>query len=392
MNIAADKTSQAGAPDRGHGNPLSMSNIDWDIILAELSCGMAQLLEQEIGGYARHIYPQALRLGLSRLAAAMIRAGSYPVYSIPDAVGMMQKPVGDWDVSPSPPEHIADVILMDGEYMTEDAEECIVSNGDVAGELTQRIMLQAIENCRARGDQAGYVNFRRFIIEHPVVTQLELIDILDTLADDNLRTFVNQAYEDVPGSQSQSGVVQTCVRCGWTLLRSVNKDRGSCANQRCRQLDGILTARYPASHPLIAGLRRVRAGLARYTTQPGQLELSLYRCLSKLNQLRVELWPGYDDYDIGITFTDGEVWAVDCKDSSRPGLLAARLRVEEFPMGGRWQRAFYVFPAYRKKITPHYGKVFQSGWRTDNRAVRWTFDDQFLRMVKKRLRETRENA
>ena len=87
-----------------HGSPLSMSHIDWDVILAELSCGMAQMLEREAGGYTGQIYPKAFRLGLSRLAAAMLRAGSYPVYSIPDAVRMMQKPVGDWDVSPAPPD------------------------------------------------------------------------------------------------------------------------------------------------------------------------------------------------------------------------------------------------------------------------------------------------
>lgn len=374
------------------GNPIPMSHIDWDIILAELSCGMAQMLEREAGVYRRQFYPQALRLGLSRLAAAMLRAGTYPVYSVDGAVRMMQKPVGDWEVSPSPPEHIAGVTLMDGEYITEDAEECIVLNADVAGELTQRIMLRAIEICRTRGHQDGYVHFRRFIIEHPVVTQLELIDGLDTLADDNLRTLMNEAYEEVPGSKSPGGVVPTCVRCGWTLLRGVNRKPGWCPNRRCRQLDGILPARYPASHPSGLGLRRVLAGLARYTTQPGQLELSLYRSLSKLNQLRVELWPGYDNYDIGITFPDGEVWAVDCKDSARPGVLAARLRVEEFPLWGLWQHAFYVFPAYRKKTTPHYGTVFQSGWHSDNKAVSWAFDDQFLRMVKKRLRGVSELA
>ena len=353
---------------------------------------MTELLEREAGGYTGQVYPQTLRLGLSRLAGAMLRAGSYPVHSIPGAVTMMQKPVGDWDVQPAPPEHIADLVLMDGEYMTADAEESIVANSDVAGELTQRIMLRVIENCRARGDQEGYVSFRKFIIEHPVVTQLELMDILDILADDNLRTLMNEAYEDIPGSHILDEEVQTCVRCGWTLLRNVNWDGGRCASQRCRQLDGVLPAQYPASHSLGPGLRRVRAGLARYTTQPGQLELKLFRRLSTLNQLRTELWPGYDDYDLGITFPDGEVWAVDCKDSARPGLLAARLRMKEFSTSSRWQSAFYIFPAYRKKLTPHYGKMFQSGWRTGETNVSWRFDDQFLSMVKKRLGETRELA
>ena len=390
--IIADMASLEETSAEEHANSISMSHLDWDITLAELSCGMAQMLEGETGSYAAQIYPKALRLGLSRLAAAMLRAGSYPVHSIPDALRMLQVRVGDWNVSPSPPEHMADLILMDGEHLSEDAEECIVSSGDVAGELTQRIMLRAIEHCRARGDQDGYVKFRRFVIEHPVATQLELMDVLDKLGDDDLRALMNQAYEDVQGSQLQGGVVQTCVRCGWTLLEAVSRNRVGCASKRCRQLDGILPARYPASRPWGPGLRRVRAGIALYTTQPGQLELSLYRSLSKLSQLRVELWPRYDNYDIGITFPHGEVWAVDCKDSGRPGLLSARLAMKEFPASGQWMRAFYVFPAYRRTMTPHYGKVFQSGWRTDSGTVWWAFDDQFLKMVSRRLNEMRERA
>ena len=253
-------------------------------------------------------------------------------------------------------------------------------------------MLRVIENCRRRGDQDGYVEFRRFVIEHPVATQTELIGALDALSDDGLRSLLNEAYEEVPASSTTGGAVETCARCGWTVATHVTTQKGRCANRRCRQLDGVLAGQYPARHPMSPGLRRIRAGLARYTTQPGGLELSLYRSLSKLKGLEVELWPGLDAFDIGIEFLDGDVWAVDCKDSGRPGILATRLSREEFPQPSSWQRAFYVFPSYRRRLTPQYGRRFSSGWRTEDQRVSWSFDDGFLKMVENELRKTGKYA
>ena len=388
----ADMTTQTDTRDRSLNNPPPMSLTDWEIMLAELSCGMAELLDQETDGHSRQLYPQALRVGLSRLAACMIRAGTEPVHSIPDAIEVMQKPVGTWNVSPAPPEILRDLVLMEDEALGWDAEECIVSNPDVAGELTQRIMLRVIENCRGRGDQDGYVKFRRFVIEHPVATQIELIEALEAVSDDSLRSLLNEAYEEVPGYTTSGGAVQTCKRCGWTAASNVTTQEGRCANRRCRQLDGVQAGQYPDRHPMSPGLRRVRAGLARYTTQPGGLELSLYRSLSKLKDLKVELWPGFDAFDIGIEFPDGDLWAVDCKDSGRPGFLATRLSREEFPQQDSWRRAFYVFPYYRRELTPQYGRIFSSGWRTEDQRVSWSFDDEFLKMVESKLRKTGEYA
>ena len=369
-----------------------MSLTDWEIMLAELSCGMAQLLDQDADGHVRQLYPQVLRLGLSRLAACMIRTGTEPVHSIPDAIELMQRPVGEWNVSPSPPDVIRDLVLMEGEELSWDAEECIVSNPDVAGELTQRIMLRVIENCRGRGAQDGYVKFRQFVIKHPVATQIELIEALDALSDDSLRSLLNEAYEEIPVSPTYGSTVGTCTRCGWTLTTHVTTKQGQCANRRCRQLEGALIGQYPDSHPSSPGLRRVRSGLAHYTTQPGGLELSLFRTLSKLKSIKVELWPGFDAYDIGIEFPDGDIWAVDCKDSGRPGFLATLLSQEEFPGLGSWQRAFYVFPSYRKRLAPRYGSVFSSGWRTDDSRVSWRFDDEFLKLVEDKLQKTGDHA
>lgn len=386
--MTTQKETMSSAPIDAPHFPLT----DWEIMLAQLSCGMAQLLDRQVESRARHLYPDSLRLGLSRLAACMIRAGTEPVYSIPGAVEMMQKPVGNWDISPAPPEVLKDFVLMEDEDLSWDAEEFIVSNPDVAGELTQRIMIRVIESCRGRGDQDGYVKFRQFVIEHPVATQMELIEVLETLSDDSLRDLLNEAYEEVPGSSTSSGTLETCTRCGWVAVTLVTNKKRLCASRRCRQLEGVMAGQYPARHPLSLGLRRVRAGLARYTTQPGGLELSLYRSLSNFKDLRVELWPGFDAYDIGIEFPDGDLWAVDCKDSGRPDYLATRLSSEEFVQIGSWQRAYYVFPSYRERLTPQYSKRFSSGWRTNDPRVSWSFDDEFLKMVERKLRKTGEYA
>ena len=358
----------------------------WDILLAELSTGMAQLLDRDIGRPMKEVYPRTLRIGFSRLATAMIRAGARPIHSVPDAVEMFQKPVGLWEVSPRPPKYLDSLTLMNGDYISEDAEELIIDNPDVSGELTQRIMVRVIDNCRTRGDQEGYVSFRRFIIEHPVATMMEFITALNSLNDEHLRSLLNEAYEEIPSSPASGKDVPICVRCGWTVPVFVSGEPGRCANRRCLQLEGMQVPRFPANRPRELGLRRVQSGLARYTAQPGGLEMRLYSSLAEIGSLQVDLWPIYDAYDIGITFPDGETWAVDCKDSGRPALLAAVLSREDFPMSSPWQRAFYVFPDYRQKINPGYAGLFESGWQRETSGVSWKFERAFLQMVKNRLR------
>ena len=364
----------------------------WDILLAELSTGLAQLLDRDIDGRRVDVYPRTLRIGISRLATAMIRAGERPIHSISDAVEMFQKPVGLWNVSPRPPEHLNGLTIMDGDYITEDAEELIVDNPDVSGELTQRIMVRVIENCRIRGDQDGYVSFRRFIIEHPVATMMEFIAALNSLNNENMRSLLTEAYEEVPNSPASGNDLFICARCGWTIPLSVSRKPGHCGNRRCLQLEGVQAPRFPAKRPWEPGLRRVQSGLARYTTQPGGLEMRLYSSLAEIEPLQVELWPNYDAYDIGITFSDSETWAIDCKDSGRPMLLAAGLSRNDFPMSSSWQRAFYVFPDYRQKINSGYARMFESGWQNKASGVSWEFELAFLQMVKSRIRRAEQDA
>ena len=369
---------------KGTGNILT--DTERDVILSELCGGMSQLLEGEQDNPAQLAIPRTLRLGLSRLAAAMVKAGCRPIQSVPDAVRMMQKPLGEWDAAFSVPEYMADLTLLDGEFLTEDGEALIVANSDIAAELTQGIMRRVIERCRATGNQDDYVAFRRFIIEHPVATRLEMISVLNSINDEYLRELLrDEAYETVPDDLESNGQVPICDRCGWTFVKESYGGTLRCADARCRRLEGKVPTRYRKSLLMGDGLRRVLAGLARYTAQPGRLELGLYESLSELNGLTVELWPGFDSYDTGVTFPSGEVWAVDCKDSSRPVWLASTLNNESIPRQPIWQRAYYVFPDYRKRLDPNYERAFRSRWKSKQDGVKAVFSGQFLTSVERHL-------
>jgi hypothetical protein len=75
----------------------------------------------------------------------------------------------------------------------------------------------------------------------------------------------------------------------------------------------------------------------------------------------VALWPGYDSYDLRVTFVDKAAWAIDVKDlreadglrrtidKALSGLYAAR----NIP-GLEWEQAFYVVPDFRTQWTPGY--------------------------------------
>ena len=368
------------------GSREVLTDTERDVILSELCGGMSQLLEMDSRDFHDFTIPPTLRLWLSRLAAAMIKAGSQPIQSVPDAVSMMQRPLGEWVVAFSVPEYLADFTIMDGGFLTEDADALIVGNFDVAAELTQGIMRRLIEMCRALGNQDDYVAFRRFVIEHPVATRMEMIDVLYKLIDDSLCSLLrDEAFESVPADMESAGRVPICDRCGWTLVKDTYRGSLGCADWGCRRLEGLIPAHYPKSLSAGDGLRRVRAGLARYTARPGRLELSLYESLSELDGMRVELWPGFDSYDLGVTFPSGEVWAIDCKDSTRPRLLAATLNKDSIPRQPSWRRAFYVFPDYRKNVVPNYERTFRTQWKSRQDGVKAVFVEDFLRTVENHL-------
>jgi hypothetical protein len=101
--------------------------------------------------------------------------------------------------------------------------------------------------------------------------------------------------------------------------------------------------------------------LRRYVAFPGKAEVRLRDQVEKIKarkQIKVELWPWLDVYDLRLTFPDGEVWAVDVKDWANPYRLARTIK--HFRTDPPWDRAFFVFPDRHRKARPNYLNAFRS--------------------------------
>ena len=87
-------------------------------------------------------------------------------------------------------------------------------------------MKRVVLNCLARGDQKGYVLFRRWIIEHPVAGRRELIEVRRKLPDPDLRDLFDEAYEVVPTSTTAGSGVRTCGDADGRSCRTRTGKRG----------------------------------------------------------------------------------------------------------------------------------------------------------------------
>jgi hypothetical protein len=154
-------------------------------------------------------------------------------------------------------------------------------------------------------------------------------------------------YEEIPVLPLKELMV--CERCG--LLE-----------WRADQWQGV-KPRYCSDHgsgsPYIQPIRnsrqlyRLKRGIHLRTFLPGQIELALFTFSENLqseypNHLRsVERYPGLDTYDLRLTFSDGEIWAVDAKDQAQPERLALDIRLPYGEGDLAYTHAFYVLPDSR---------------------------------------------
>ena len=132
--------------------------------------------------------------------------------------------------------------------------------------------------------------------------------------------------------------------------------------------------------------RQATRGIRDSTISPGKVEIRLYETL-RAKGVDVSLWPGFDAYDLAVRLSDGRLWAVDCKDWKNPKSLAQKVP-SEFNEFGSWDRAFYVFPKYRRDLTRNYISVFRENWRSQPN-VESAYEDVFINRV---LREDGNNA
>jgi hypothetical protein len=223
--------------------------------------------------------------------------------------------------------------------------------GDAELELNEALMAQVRSLAQARRDQEGYVEFRRYLIEHPIATQDNLSDIGGRYKLTPYAITLHEMYERIPTSAVFEGQLQLCGHCGWTLERINGRLR--CGSPRCRALTenfsrGTDFRPYDPDDPPL----RVRRAIRQYVVAPGVYEINLARQVAAMG-LTYRLWPFYDHYDLQIIFSDGEVWAIDVKDWKYPHLLGRHLTT--FNDGpSDWSRAFFAIPDARVSENPSY--------------------------------------
>ena len=96
------------------------------------------------------------------------------------------------------------------------------------------------------------------------------------------------------------------------------------------------------------------------------------------------LWPEMDKYDIGITFWNGDIWAIDAKAIREPQFLKESIiRDGGFP-AGEYKRGFYVIPdAYADERTDYLDIINRQLESMGNKNI-WCIR---LRDLKKEIRE-----
>jgi len=190
--------------------------------------------------------------------------------------------------------------------------------------------------------QDYYCKARKFIIEHPVVSEDELRETKANLQDTKAAEAINSAYERFEEK------AYYCPVCGWTMTKTT---RGfECMSDDClkkspiKQLNGINQS-----------ILRLKKGIMRYYAIPGKLEIEIGDFCKK-NNLEYTMWPCMDRYDIEILFPDNSKWEIDAKAYGNPVSLRRKIEKEGGFPDGDYQKGFYVIPNVCKRKIPNYTK------------------------------------
>lgn len=256
-------------------------------------------------------------------------------------------------------------------HVTDSCEDYIEFIGkDIIAEIEQRAVYDNIILL----NQDEYVMIRKFFIEHPIITNEELRGIkLSFSNNNNALQAIENAYEEIVED------CFVCPKCGWTLQKE--KIGMRCQNSSCSDIKYNLIELKKISGN--AARFRLKKGVMKYIAVPGKLEIEIYDYCKK-NKVSSSLWPEMDKYDIGITFPNGEEWAIDAKAVRVPYFLKEKI-IEDggFPQG-EYARGFYVIPDEFANDRPDYTEII-------NRQLERIGNDKIrcikLRELKQEIRE-----
>ncbi|MEV6987019.1 hypothetical protein AB0M95_37985, partial [Sphaerisporangium sp. NPDC051017] len=248
--------------------------------------------------------------------------------------------------------------LLEADELSVFAEEAagFATKDDVEAELVQnqifsKLMTTAQMNGRCEEEiQQNYVKLRRFLIDHPVVSDREQRAFLRSFpkaapnGEPYVTAFTRAAYLYIrnPG--------ETRVFCCAICRNPAEAEDQPCATLGCAGSSKILTFR------TLDGYYIQHRATRRFFHDPGLVEARIIDRLAELDSklVRVRPWPALDAWDFAVEFPgteDGasssvtrECWAADAKDCSSPALLARTFKCDPRV---RATRRYIVLPMHR---------------------------------------------
>jgi hypothetical protein len=326
-----------------------------------------------------------LYCGWETLTSYALSQGCTPPETLREFVTWLHTPITDWNLSLPTMRH-PEPLLIDG-VPTDYCHRiggAFANVGDLRLEMQDAVFCVLYDECRKLNDPALHGMMREFLVSRPV-----LDDILTDIQQDcrwpkPIRDHLKKCYEPLPAKCicQNDGVdwIARCPHCGWVLAwageTAICHKGGVCAEAHGNLAEDPYWERY---HP---AMRRTINGIQRYVVAPEVALLTLRDELINQHGVRCELFPHFDAYDMLITFTNGEKWAVNLKDYRDPSRLGASLK--PFVPQPKWDKAFIVLPPHRR--SSDYLQRLLNRWTARGKHESALFADDLLREVGKRVR------
>jgi hypothetical protein len=335
-------------------------------------------------------YPPDAQRALDGLILACLRSGARPPAGVPEMIRWCRtRPLGSWPLDALPLDLFSGgnrLIDPDSGRPTQLCGELEVKGfGHSTGRQYARLVIrEAMNACRAANLPQSYTAFRRLLVTRPVLTGAEWPDVSTDLYLDPVQFLIDEVYAPAPAGQGEDGASVACARC-LTLLVPLAGGGWWCERDRCRRLGPPPPGRRLLPDE-VGGVWQLRRPLRQFVTGPGHAEVELEGKLRRLG-LAVEMWPGFDAYDLRVAFPDGHIWAIDVKDWAHPGFLgrAAGLVRSEPP----YDEACWAVPRYRVRERRDYLETFARERPTHAAGLRLLSDEQVVEAAQKRLRGER---
>jgi REase associating with pPIWI_RE/pPIWI_RE three-gene island domain Y len=363
MELALEDAQWEGGPLRA--GPRADDDY---LTVTMLASGLAGILAQRSGagqGGRRQdgLLPAAWRAGYARLWWRCQEQGVNAPESDLDLLAWCARPFAAWPVALSlSAQDLQSCLVVDEELSGFAEQGARMADADVEAEWTENRVYQALRTAAlASGSdddaevERVYAVLRRRLIDHPVVTDLELkqweqeFARTDNTGQTYVRRLVDEAYLPRPAPSTYRYF--RCPGCHNT----VPDPSASCGTPGCpaRPAEAV-TAR------ALAVVYEQHRATRRFIHDPGLVEARLLDALAGRQELagrvRVTAYPRIDALDILIEFLkdDGghgavaETWGVDAKDQESARLLG---KAFSWPGSLPCDRRFLVLPEHRAAQT-----------------------------------------